>query len=59
LQVAVAPADLTLFERYWMRQFAGLLNAAGAAPCTAADSPVAHTVRQSLRSILLIARISD
>lgn len=38
LQENVSPPDLTMFERYWMSQFTGLLNQNGSNVC-----PVEHT----------------
>jgi hypothetical protein len=44
LQAAVAPGDLSLFERYWMRQFTDLLNADAGVPLVPDHSPVARAV---------------
>jgi hypothetical protein len=55
LQAAVAPADLNLFERYWMGQFANLLNTGPGMPRTLADSAVAIALQQSLRAALQLA----
>lgn len=48
LQVAVPPGDLNLFERYWMGQFANLLNTDPGMPRTAEDSPVAVALQKAM-----------
>src|SRR5262249_43956500 len=49
LQFNVQPGDLNLFERYWMGQFAGLLNTSNGTPAVAADTAVGVAVRKGLR----------
>jgi hypothetical protein len=52
LQTNVAPGDLDLFERYWMAQFASLLNTGAGTPNTAADTAVAIAVQRALARAL-------
>lgn len=55
LQSDVQPGDLNLFERYWMAQFAGLLNTSRGTPVVHADSAVGLAVRRALRRQLQAA----
>lgn len=50
LQTAVAPADLNLFEIYWMGQFSGLLNASSGMPRSDTDSAVATALYHALQA---------
>jgi hypothetical protein len=52
LQTNVAPGDLDRFERYWMAQFASLLNTGAGTPNTAADTAVAIAVQRALARAL-------
>ncbi len=52
LQINVPPGSLNLFERYWMGQFARLINCASGAPGPRADTVVATAVTQALRHAL-------
>lgn len=56
LQEGIAPMDLDLFEGYWIRQFAGLLNTVGTKSDTE-DSEVAKRIRAYLGSQLELARL--
>lgn len=49
LQEAVIPKDLDMFERYWIDQFADLLNVAGNRTGKT-DSDVAGEVKRALRA---------
>jgi len=44
LQEKVIPADLTMFERYWIGQFAGLLNQHEAGRCPSDHTDVGRVV---------------
>ena len=50
MQTRVPPADLGFFERYWMAQFVGLVNAGAAVPRVGADSPAASALIRALRN---------
>jgi hypothetical protein len=49
LQLNVAPRELNLFERYWMSQFAGLLNCGPGTPTVRVDTPLGRAVKRALR----------
>jgi hypothetical protein len=52
IQTAIIPADLELFEQYWIGQFAGLLNdPAGKRPC-AMSSSIGEQVIRAVQSML-------
>ena len=51
LQEAVIPKDLDMFERYWIDQFADLLNVAGNR-IGKKDSDVAAEIKRVLRAQL-------
>jgi hypothetical protein len=55
LQESIIPKDMDMFERYWMDQFADLLNVTGHT-AGKADSRVAQTIKQVLKSEVSRAR---
>jgi hypothetical protein len=55
LQEGIIPKDLDMFERYWIAQFANLLNVA-INPQTARDSPVARDIKAALKQQIQEAR---
>jgi hypothetical protein len=55
LQTDVQPKDLNIFERYWMAQFRGLLNAGPGTPVITGDTEVGRAVQKLLRKQLQVA----
>ena len=51
LQLGIVPADLDMFEQYWIDQFAGLLNTVGKRPRNQ-HSPVAQQVIAAIQRSL-------
>lgn len=55
LQEGIIPKDLDMFERYWISQFANLLNVTGNRKGTT-DSPVAKQIKAAIQEQLRIAK---
>lgn len=51
IQHRIVPADLEMFEQYWINQFSTLMNAAGNRPGKA-DSEVAKQIVAAIKAIL-------
>ena len=52
LQENVIPADLTMFEEYWIDQFAGLLNQKGVTAEKAEHTPIGKQIISVIKSKL-------
>jgi hypothetical protein len=58
LQEGIIPADLDLFEQYWIDQFADLLNVVGN-KAGKADTSVAKQIKAAIRAQLESSRVVD
>lgn len=56
LQEGIMPKDHSMFEQYWIGQFADLLNVAGNRPAVAVTSPVGKQVIAAIQAQIERAR---